>query len=53
MLVLLYNSIQHRRADELKACVGLEKVRVGNKPGSVLTEVSCDHLSRIAVTGRL
>ena len=40
-------------AVELKACVSLEKVRVGNKPGSVLTDVSRDHLSRIAVTGRL
>ena len=52
-MLVLYNSIQHRRPVELKACVSLEKVRVGNKPGSVLTEVSCDHLSRIAVTGRL
>ena len=50
---VLYNSIQHRRAVELKASVSLEKVRVGNKPGSVLTDVSRDQLSRIAVTGRL
>ena len=50
---VLYNSIQHRRPVELKACVSLEKVRAGNKPGSVLTNVSRDHLSRIAVTGRL
>ena len=52
-MLILYNSIQHRRPVELKACVILEKVRAGNKPGSVLTDVSRDHLSRIAVTGRL
>lgn len=52
-MLVLYNSIQHRRDVELKACVSLEKVRAGNKPGSVLTDVSRDHLSWIAVTGRL
>lgn len=52
-MLVLYNSIQHRRAVELKACVSLEKVRARNKPGSVLTDVSRDHLSRIAVTDRL
>ena len=52
-MLVLYTSIQHRRPVELKACVSLEKVRAGNKPGSVLTDVSRDHLSRIAVTGRL
>ncbi len=52
-MLVQYNSIQYRRAVELNACVSLEKVRVGNKPGSVLTDVSRDHLSRIAVTGRL
>ena len=52
-MLVLYNSIQHRRPVDLKACVSLEKVRAGNKPGSVLTDVSRDHLSRIAVTGRL
>ena len=52
-MLVLYNSIQLRRPVELKACVSLEKVRAGNKPGSVLTDVSRDHLSRIAVTGRL
>jgi len=52
-MLVQYNSIQYRRAVELKACVSLEKVRAGNKPGSVLTDVSRDHLSRIAVTGRL
>ncbi len=29
------------------------KIRVGNKPGSVLTDVSHDHLSGTAVTDRL
>ena len=52
-MLVLYNSIQQLRHVELKACVSLEKVRAGNKPGSVLTDVSRDHLSRIAVTGRL
>ena len=53
-MLVLYNSIQHRRVCcDLKACVSLEKVRARNKPGSVLTDVSRDHLSRIAVTGRL
>ena len=52
-MLVLYNSIQHSRAVELKPCVSLEKIRVGNKPGSVLTDVSRDHLSRMAVTGRL
>ena len=40
-------------AVELKANSFFEKIRAGNKPGSVLTDVSRDHLSRIAVTGRL
>ena len=40
-------------AVELKANCFLEKSRAGNKPGSVLTDVSRAHLSRIAVTGRL
>ena len=39
--------------NELKAHYILEKIKAGNKPGSVLTDVSRDHLSRIAVTGRL
>jgi len=52
-MLVLYNSIKHRRFVDLKACVSLEKVRARNKPGSVLTDVSRDHLSRIAVTGRL
>ena len=52
-MLVLYNSIQHRRDVELKACVSLEKVRAGNKPGSVLTSVSRDHSSGTAVTDRL
>ena len=52
-MLVLYNSIQHRRVVELKSCVSLEKVRAGNKPGSVLTDVSRDHSSGAAVTGRL
>ena len=52
-MLVLYNSIQHRRPVELKACVSSEKVRAGNKPGSVLTDVSRDHSSGAAVTGSL
>ena len=52
-MLVLYNSIQHRRDVELKACVSLEKVRAGNKPGSVLTAVSRDHSSGTIVTDRL
>ena len=37
----------------LKANCFLEKIRAGNKPGSVLTDVSRDHSSGTAVTGRL
>ena len=49
---LLLNTVYCRTAEE-KACVSLEKVRAGNKPGSVLTDVSRDHSSGAAVTGRL
>lgn len=52
-MLVLYNSIQHLRAVELKPCVSLEKIRVGNKPGSVLTVVSHDHLSGTTVTDSL
>ena len=52
-MLVLYNSIQHRRDVELKANSFLEKIRAGNKPGSVLTDVSRDHSSGAAVTGRL
>ncbi len=40
-------------AVELKANRFLGKIRAGNKPGSVLTDVSHDHSSGTAVTGRL
>ena len=40
-------------AVELKANCFLEKIRAGNKPGSVLTDVSRDHSSGAAVTGSL
>ena len=38
---------------ELKANHILGKIKAGNKPGSVLTDVSRDHSSGAAVTGRL
>ncbi len=47
-----FNTVSYVCCDR-KACVSLEKVRARNKPGSVLTDVSRDHLSRIAVTDRL
>ena len=40
-------------AVEMKATRILKKIRVGNKPGSVLTDVSCDHSSGTAVTDSL
>ena len=40
-------------AVELKANCLLEKIRAGNKPGSVLTDVSRDHSSGTAVTDSL
>lgn len=57
MVEMWYGSILQLRpivwAVEMKANRVLKKIRAGNKPGSVLTDVSRDHLSRIAVTGRL
>ena len=38
---------------EIKATSILKKIRAGNKPGSVLTDVSRDHLSGAAVTDNL
>ena len=38
---------------EMKANHIMEKIKAGNKPGSVLTKVSRDHLSGTAVTDRL
>ena len=40
-------------AVEMKATRILKKIRAGNKPGSVLTDVSCDHSSGTAVTDSL
>ena len=38
---------------EMKATRILKKIRAGNKPGSVLTDVSRDHSSGTAVTDSL
>ena len=40
-------------AVEMKATRILEKIRAGNKPGSVLTDVSRDHSSGTVVTDSL
>ena len=40
-------------AVEMKATRILKKIRAGNKPGSVLTDVSRDHSSGPAVTASL
>ena len=40
-------------AVEMKATRFLKKIRAGNKPGSVLTDVSRDHSSGTAVTDSL
>jgi len=40
-------------AVEMKATRILEKIRAGNKPGSVLTDVSRDHSSGTTVTDSL
>jgi len=40
-------------AVEMKAIRILKKIRAGNKPGSVLTDVSRDHSSGTAVTDSL
>ena len=40
-------------AIEMNATSILKKIRVGNKPGSVLTDVSRDHSSGTAVTDSL
>ena len=40
-------------AVETKATMILKKIRAGNKPGSVLTDVSRDHSSGTAVTDSL
>ncbi len=57
MVELWYESILQLKsivwAVELKANRILDKIRAGNKPGSVLTEVSRDHSSGTAVTDSL
>tara|TARA_Y100000590_G_scaffold307236_1_gene346839 strand:+ start:276 stop:449 length:174 start_codon:yes stop_codon:yes gene_type:complete len=40
-------------AVEMKANRIMKKIRAGNKPGSVPTDVSCDHSSGTAVTDSL
>ena len=40
-------------AVKMKATRVLKKIRAGNKPGSVLTDVSRDHSSGIVVTDKL
>ena len=40
-------------AVEVKANIFFKKIRAGNKPGSVLTDVSRDHSSGIDVTDNL
>ena len=57
MVEMWYGSILQLRpilwAVEMKANRVLKKIRAGNKPGSVLTEVSRDHSSGTAVTDSL
>ena len=57
MVEMWYGSILQLRpivwAVEMKANRVLKKIRAGNKPGSVLTDVSRDHSSGTAVTDRL
>ena len=57
MVEMWYGSILQLKpivwAVEIKANVILKKIRAGNKPGSVLTEVSRDHSSGTAVTDNL
>ena len=57
MVEMWYGSILQLRpivwAVEMKANRVLKKIRAGNKPGSVLTDVSRDHSSGTAVTDSL
>ena len=57
MVEMWYGSILQLRpivwAVEMKANRILKKIRAGNKPGSVLTDVSRDHSSGTAVTDSL
>ena len=57
MVEILYGGILQLKsivwAVEMKSTRILKKIRVGNKPGSVLTDVSSDHSSGTAVTDSL
>ena len=57
MVEMWYGNILQLRpivwAVEMKANRISKKIRVGNKPGSVLTDVSRDHSSGTAVTDSL
>ena len=57
MVEMWYGSILQLRtivwAVEMRANRVLKKIRAGNKPGSVLTEVSRDHSSGTVVTDSL
>ena len=57
MVEMWYGNILQLRpivwAVEIKANRVLKKIRAGNKPGSVLTDVSRDHSSGTAVTDSL
>ena len=57
MVEMWYGNILQLRpivwAVEMKANRVLKKIRAGNKPGSVLTDVSRDHSSGTAVTDSL
>ena len=57
MVEIWYGSILQLRpivwAVEMKANRVLKKIRAGNKPGSVLTDMSRDHSSGTAVTDSL
>ena len=57
MVEMLYDGILQLKsivwAFEIEANRIFKKIRAGNKPGSVLTDVSCDHSSGTAVTDSL
>ena len=57
MVEMWYGGILQLRpivwAVEINATSILQKIRAGNKPGSVLTDVSRDHSSGTAVTDSL
>ena len=57
MVEMLYDDILQLKsivwAFEIEANIIFKKIRAGNKPGSVLTDVSRDHSSGTAVTDSL